>query len=368
MKGVFFLALLFLCSGVFAVSGVSPGGYEVDFEPGLSKSFEFSFVFDEYVSAELYVSGPLSEYVTLDKDHIRGRDTVTVFLSLPQEVKTPGVNIIRVGAKQLADDGGGIEIVSDIGGVIKVNVPYPGKYIELETIAPNANTGDLVNVSVKAYNRGKVSLEFSPILQIFNGTTKLETLNGTAKKTVAPLRSDIFYFSLNTSDYRPGNYTATALADYGEKELARDDDSFRLGELRVDIVNYSGKFEGGKINRFDIEVESYWNTRIDDLYAVVYLLDQEFVSFRTPSIPLGPWKRDVLVGFLDTEPVKSDIFMANITLHYGNKTTSQVVALKLEKGFDYTPYIFGFVAVLILTVLIWRIRLFTRRVKEHRRS
>ena len=42
MKMMFVLCLFFVCvSFVSATFGVSPGSYVVDFEPGLSESFEF---------------------------------------------------------------------------------------------------------------------------------------------------------------------------------------------------------------------------------------------------------------------------------------------------------------------------------------
>ena len=362
-----FIIGVFLCSGVIASSGVSPGGYEIDFEPGLSKTFEFWFSFDDYVKAETYVDGALAEYVTLDKEFIEGRGSVVATLNLPAEIKTPGENLIRIGAHQLAGDDGGIEIVYDMGGVIKVNVPYPGKYLELEVIASDYNYGDLMNISLKAYNRGKVSLDVSPMIQIFKDDQKVKTLNNTPKKTIAPFKDDMFYFTWNTSDYLPGEYIATALADYGVEDLARDDDPFRLGELKVTIVNHSRIFQRDKIDRFDIEVESFWNSPISELYAVVFILDQEFVTFRTPSIPLSPWKKDMLKGFLDTTTVEEGTFLANITLYYEGKTTSQIVTLKLNEQKDYTPYIIGIVLLIILGVMAWRVKLFVRRVKEHRR-
>ena len=358
---------LFLCSGVYAISGVSPPGYEVDFEPNLSRSFEFFYLFDDYVKAEIYANGPLSEYITLDKKFIVGRGSVTATLNLPSAVKSPGENIIRIGARQLAGDNGGIEIVSDMGGIIKINVPYPGKYVELDVIAPNANAGEALNISLKAYNRGKVRLDVSPMIQIFKENEKLETIKHSSTKTILPSQSEMFYFILNTSDYSSRDYVATALADYGEEDLARDDDPFRLGELRVQINNYSSKFERDKIGNFDIAVESFWNSPIQELYAAVYILDQEFVSFRTPTISLNPWKKGVLVGFLDTTAVKGETFMVNITLFYGNGTTSQVVALKLEKQKDYLPYFIGLLLFGVLFCLAWRFKVFVRRIKEHRK-
>ena len=76
----------------------------------------------------MYVEGDLAEYVTLNKDSLVGSGGVSASLALPIRIETPGTHVIYVGARQLPGEGGGIGIVGNIRGVIKVKVPYPGKY------------------------------------------------------------------------------------------------------------------------------------------------------------------------------------------------------------------------------------------------
>lgn len=367
MKGFIFLGVfVYFIGTVFAISGVSPAGYEFDFESGLSRTCEFTFIFDEGVEVELYVEGSLKDYVTLDKESIVGREKVSAYLKLPESVYPPGVNIIRIGTREVGLGNSGIGAFADIGGEIRVNVPYPGKYVELEVSAPNYNIGEVMNISVKATNRGKVDLSISPFVQIFNGSEKIQNLETKDKRTIKPFESSNFYFSLDTSNYSFGEYNAVALADYGEEELSRDDDLFRLGHLNVEIINYTYRFERNKINPFDIRIKSEWNSPIEEIYADVFVLNNDYVSFRTSPIRLGSWKEGVLNGFIDTYSLKGEDFMANITLHYNNKTSSRIVALKLEKGFDFVPYLVGFIFIIVLVVLIWRVRRFFRKVKEHK--
>ena len=51
---VFFIVLIFLCSGVFGAS-VSPSSYSLNFDPGYSVDYAFEFGFGDGVESELYV-------------------------------------------------------------------------------------------------------------------------------------------------------------------------------------------------------------------------------------------------------------------------------------------------------------------------
>jgi len=288
-----------MAGGVLAISGVSPGSYEVDFEPGLSQNFTFDFIFDEGVNAEVYVSGGLSEYVSLDKDSIVGGERVVATLNLPSNVNKSGLNEIRVGARQILEGEGGVGIVADVGGLIRLEVPYPGKYVELELVVPNANAGDLVDLSLKAYNRGEETVDVALLIQIFMDEDVPYATDLMVEEikfdsvTIKPSEMEVFSTSLNTLDYSPGDYVATALGDYGEENLARGDNFFRLGELYVKILNYSKTFEEGGIERFSIEVESFWNNPINELYAEAILMKEKKSTkdaTRSKRLSLSIWK------------------------------------------------------------------------------
>ena len=364
---VFFVVLLFLCSGVLAISGVSPGSYEIDFESGLKQNFVFNFVFDEGVNAEIYLEGDLAKYMSVDKNRISGSESVTASLVFPSVVDSPGVNKVRVGARQIVDDVNGVGVAADVRGVIKINVPYPGRWIDLELVAPNVNFGDVVNMSLKIFNRGNESVEVAPMIQIFREEEFLENFD-LKKVRVNPANFVVVYFALDSSVYSAGDYVATALGDYGEERLARDDDEFRLGELLVRVVNYTRDFKEGGIEKFKIEVESFWNNDIGEIYAEVIVDGDDELGFVTSTTDLRAWRSKTLEGFLDVSDVASDYLGANIVLYYENRTSSERVELSVELAYDYSNLLFVLAILVAVGLIIWRVVVFMKRVKKHRRK
>ena len=343
---IFFL-MLFLISPVFAMSGVSPGSYEVHFEPGLEQDFSFEFFFDEGVSSSIYIEGDLAEYVDLNKNIIYGSEEIIATLALPDEIKTPGSNLIRIGARQ-DSVGGGVGLVADVRGIIRIEVPYPGKYVELKVDAKNANVEEDVNLFLEAYNRGDEEVNLFSQIQIFRDDNEGVLLDRIEFLEVRLLSGEKVNFTslLDTTKYLSGDYVVTALGDYGGENLARDDDPFRLGEFYVGILNYTSSFEGGKIERFSIFVESFWNNDIEELYAEVNILGLEDAGFITPAVKLNAWEKGRLEGFLDTSEISGEDFQAEIILHYGGGETKEIVNLKISKNFDYM-----FPAIIILLIL-----------------
>jgi hypothetical protein len=358
---------VFLCSGVFAISGVSPGSYEIDYVSGMSQDFVFNFVFDEGVEAEIYVDGALSEYVSVDKSKISGRETVVASLVLPSSVDKPGANKVRVGARQIVDDANGVGVAANVRGVIKINVPYPGKWIDLELVAPSVNVGEVVGMKLKIFNRGNGSVRVSPMIQIFKDDEFLENFD-LNKIRVNPSDSKEVEFALNSSKYSAGDYVATALGDYGEERLARDDDPFKLGELVVRVLNYTRDFKEGAIEKFEIEVESFWNNDIGELYAEVIVDGDDDIGFVTPVTELKAWRGKTLVGYLDVSDVASDMLGADIVLYYENRTSSERVELNVELAYDYSNWIFVLAILVVVGLIAWRVVVFTKRVKKHRKK
>ena len=364
---VFLVMLVFLCSGAFAISGVSPGSYEIDFQPDLSRELSFNFVFDEGVRAEIYLEGELAEYMSVDKDEISGSESVLVILDFPEAVDLPGVNKVRVGARQIVDDASGVGVAADVRGVIKINVPYPGRWIDLEIVAPNVNVGDVSEMKLKIFNRGNESVVISPMIQIFKDDEFLDNFDLEFIR-ISPADFKEVGFSLDTFRYSAGDYMATALGDYGDERLARSDDPFRLGELLIKIVNYSSHFEEGGIERFSIEVESFWNNDIDDLYAEVVVDGFDNMGFITPVAELGAWKSKTIDGFLDVSSVGIETLEADIILHYKNRTNSERVELSFDLAYDYSTLFFVLAILIVVGLIVWRVVVFAKRVKKHRRK
>lgn len=351
LRGVLFIFIgIFLCNFASGFAGVRPAIYEVDFKPNLNEKFSFIFYFDEGSEEEIYVSGDLMEYVSVDKQKMKGTGSVTAFLKLPSELSEPGVHVIRVGARQIPPEFSGMGLVADIRGLIRIRVPYPGKYAALELTTKNANVGNPVETKLKIYSRGKEDISVSAFYIISNEEGEVDRVSMGSHLIPSTQNVELFK-SINTTNYLPGNYNITAVVAYGGEKPAETEGFFRLGELRVEISNYTKIFEKDKIARMEIEVESFWNEEIENVYANVSILDSD-LSFLTPSITLKPWRKQELIGFFDTSEINSSRFEANISIHYGDKITSQIVDLKFKFEINTMMIIIGGLMAVILILLI----------------
>jgi len=344
---IFFYVLIFLFSGVFAATGVDPRSYEVEFKPGLIENFSFDFVLND-VLTDLYIRGDLANYLSLDKEKIYGRETVIALLSLPLEIATPGINQIDI-------------VAGDIVAAIKVKVPYPEKFVELELSAPNVNVGEESNINLKITNVGIKTVSVSYSIEIYKNDEKIEIIKGIQNKPLNVSNVSNYMISLNTSNYSAGNYKIVVLVNYDEN-IAKVEKFFRLGKLSVRILNYSKVFRENKIDKFEINVESLWNSDIKNLYAELRVLDSN-VGFDTQFVRLNSWEKKTLMGFFDTKGISNYDILANITLYYDGESSSEIVKLKILKEFDYIFYVVVLISLIIASFLIWRVFLFIKKLK-----
>jgi len=346
---VFYLIFLIvvLLPFSFAAVGVRPSSYEIDFEPGLKRVFTFNFMSDRDVDFELYSEGPFSEYVTLSKNHLTGGGSVNALLELPLEAEEPGRQNLLIGARQTSGARGMVGIVGNVRGIIFINVPYPGKYAELDFKTSNANLGEDVEFELIIYSRGDEDINVNSRIEIYDMNGNFKERINLGNHLIESAKSIKLDAKLNTQNYVAGDYNAIAVVDYGD-DVSREEEIFRLGRLFVDVVNHTRVFERGKINRFEVIAESFWNDPIENVYANISILGYPELGFYTPSILINPWDRRTLTGFFDTSEIKEDNFQTTIKLHYDNRTTEKTVNLELEKEISNVTYLISGLVILII--------------------
>jgi len=207
--------------------------------------------------------------------------------------------------------------------------------VAMELRAPNANAGEIVNLSVKIFNQGEEDVTVSSNIQIFKEGSLIENID-LGNISVAAMNSVVVNSPFDSSGLSPGDYNTVVSGEYDSGQVVTEENPFRLGELFVKVINYTRGFREDKVERFDIEVESFYNNPIKDLYAEVNIIGVENASFITSVGKLREWRTQTLEGFLDTSDIESEDFQGEIILHYGNKTTSEIVNLKLILDYDYT--------------------------------
>jgi hypothetical protein len=350
---LFFGLFIFFIFNVNAMVGVTPAIYDVNFKPGLKQVFLFEFFSDGDSKFELYANGDLAKYVTLDKTQIIGGGKVVALLELPEEIEIPGVHRLLIGAKQIPDKGAGVFLTAEIRAVIKVTVPYPGKYAEMEFKIENANSGEDVPFTIKVMNKGKESLDTNIYLDIFSGKNKINRYEVGNYNLLSEQNLELIE-TLPTRDYKSGDYLAIANVDYGEK-IINSEKTFSLGKLYVEIIKVTNNFREGRINPLEIEIQSFWNDPIENVYANISILNSN-LSFYTPSITLTPWQTSSLVGYFDTGELNKSHFKANISAYYANHSTEKTFNMKIIKesgGINIVLVILiGLIVILVLALLL----------------
>ena len=335
MKKLLIFMIVVYFVAIVSASGVSPAYYSVNFGDNQS---EFVFNFDVSGRAELYVSGDLSDYVALNKNYLENGGEVIVTLSLPGKLSS-GLHRIRIGAKEIGGEGG-IGLVSDVGAIIKLNVPYEGEYVETGLVVENADVNEETQARLVVYNKGEVDVEVNPIL-MYNGEIDM------GSKIIKPYESEEFVMNFLVGS-ESGEKYVKAIVNYNGKSTETGN-NFSIGKFEVGIINYSKNLKEDKLNKFKIYIKSLSSHEIKDVYANVSIINSN-VSFLTPYENLGIFGSVVLEGFFETGGLNTRE-KANVTIFYGNETFSKVVRITI--GEDYLVYwIAGILIVLALAIII----------------
>lgn len=373
---LFFLAIiivLLLTKTSYAL-GASPARVDINFVPGLERSIVYN-VFEDNPNKELeiYADGDLAEYIKFDKNKLIGSGSFIATLKLPEYIEKPGQHKTFIFIKEKIDE----ELVGDfvgtsvtIGTLVIVHVPMPGKYLELSLSSHNVNVREPVNFILQITSYGTEDIKITPRIDITsqdNPDKIIETLylkeREIKSQQVIKLKK-----TLDTTDYNPGKYKAIAIVDYGK--MAKAESNFKIGELIINIVNYTDKIIIEKIKAFDIDIESGWNNHIDGAYAQVSILNnsESLASFKTSSTQLTPWERKTITGFFDTSNFTKGVYDTNITLiYYGKergKSTSEIVKVEFVEAIKPALIVWISVAIVVLVLVVFLVKKYLLRNKK----
>ena len=371
----FFLSVvivLILTETSFAL-GISPAKVEMNFAPGMEKTIEYSVFGNAGQELELYVVGELAEYIQLDKSELVGGGKFNLKLKLPESLEKSGKLITIVGVKEKIDEelrAGTIGTSVIIQVLVIVNVPYPGKYLELALKSHDVNVGESVNLELEIASKGKENVIVTPLIEIVSQNKTIETLYF-KNREIKSQEKITLYKTLDTTNYNPGKYNAVAIVDYGK--IVQAESGFKIGELVISVTNYTKQIIIDKVKSFYIEIESGWNNQIDGAYAEVFILNdsKSLISFKTSSTKLTPWEKKTITGFFDTSNFTEGFYDANITLFYYGKEIGKSSSELVEIEFIEEPkqilivfVVVGIIILLIVAILLIKKYLFKSKKRK----
>ncbi len=345
-----------------AALGVSPGKIEINFEPNLEASYTFQAISDDpSVELEIFTRGELGKYASFDKKTLAGGGVFAATLKLPEKIDKPGVHEIMIVVREKVDEATGIGTAVAIQVPIYIHVPYPGKYAEIALSSHNVNVGEPVNIYLTVISRGKDDILINPEIEIFSENKSVEKFSF-EQAVVKSQQSTTLKKVINTTSYRPGSYTALALVYY-EAGSAKTASEFRIGTLFVRTINYTERIKTGGLSKFQVWIESNWNSRIDSIYANILITKKAnstvLAGFKTPYTSLEQWGTGMLEGFFDAGNFTAGIYNANITLFYAENSSSSIASVEFISGESRLMTIVIITAAVVIALVI--IALLARR-------
>jgi len=379
---LFILLLVFvliLIKPIYAVGIYFPNNNEMDFKPGIEKTFNFAAT-PSRMDVKLSVSGYLSEYVTLSKTFIRSNSTDRAFkviIKLPEKIEKPGHHKVWIAAEEIIDESkisGNIGTSCNAMVYILIHVLNPGKYVDMWLSAPDVNLNEPVNFAVRVKSFGEEDINsIKAAIDVYNpNNEKLATVY-TNEKSLKSNTEETLHAQLSTAGYKAGTYMAVATLNYDGK-TKEDKKKFRIGELNIKIINYTKEFEKDKTNKFDIEIESDWGNNIKEVYGEIKINNS---IIKTPSIGLAPWEKKIITAYWDTNNVEIGVYYAEMTIYYEDKTTVEIGKVEvIEKkealvekpgiitiSLSTTTILILIIILLIVIDIIWM----TRKRKEKKK-
>lgn len=343
LKPIFFILIFSLCMCVAQAISVTPAKQEITFKPNLEHTFSFDVRNNAGypVGANMgTLEGPLQQYATVSPrsiNDIESWQTFNVTVKLPESLPTPGKNILKVSVVENVESGSGMVARTAVIPWIIINVPYPGRFLEIGefTVAEGKggiNEKENTPVSFKLANRGTQNIAGAQV----DITIQDEQKNILDEQTITNIniKGATDYtnsLTMNTKDLPAGKYKAQMTLSYDNetKQTAKD---FLIGTLNISLKDYDKQILKKGIVPFRIVLQNMWKGVVDVEADIT--INQTTV--RTARGKFTEFGQTTLTGYINTDTLELGEYDVHIKVYYTHKdqsnTNDYTIRIKLAEG------------------------------------
>jgi len=382
-----FLFLFLINSNLIQAPGISGTVLEkLFFQPGLEKTYVYHVNSNTVrgMNHDISMGGNLCQYFTLSTDvlYLEPKEikTFEAHMKLPQEL-APGEHRCYICATEAegrgGDGGSSIGTKVRVCAVITVLSPYPGKHANFTLNVDNVAKGENATFVLGIFNSGTDRINVNGIIDVFNQNpsagkeTKIITLK-TKSEALESGQKTILNASYNTSDMDIGEYKAIATLYYDGFTDTKEK-LFCVGELDIDIVEFTSEVSKDQLNPINIKIKSKWNGKIKGVYASIEILNPEkniqVVTVNSPPTDLEPWEEKTLTAYWDTAGVNVGKYNAKVILYYENKTTIKTGEIEVKEfalgpSISLTTILLFILVIVVLLLIILIISMMKKMQKQ----
>ncbi|MFH1409781.1 MAG: hypothetical protein ABIH34_07755 [Nanoarchaeota archaeon] len=334
MKWLFLMILAVFLLPLAEAIGIGPAQTIIDFEPNLETGHTVIVLNNagRDMPVTLYVdpSSDLAPYITLPEVVSvviaeGGRATFTFTLSLPESLDRPGFHDARVGVVEgEVNSGGGLGARTAATSLLRVRVPFPGKYLDPKLSIPSVEKDQITTVNLLLTSRGLVTIEqIDADIAIYSQEELIDSFSLGSAQNIEPRGSVTIAKEWDTAGKKVGQYLGVATFRYdGVEDETKE--KFNIGTKSIEIVDFTKEFEQDTINKFFVHLQSNWNYDLQDVYSTIIITKGNNVvaTLKSPTISLRPWAFYKLEIFWDTVDLALGEYDATITVSFEDQEVS----------------------------------------------
>jgi len=370
-------SFFFSISNISAI-GLGPGRYSTDFSSGASQKFDFIAVnsLDKSVVFKVYVKGELKDYVTCDTESIplnaKERKSFSCTIKMPSYLE-PGPHQALIGVIESAPEGsaGQISVLSAIESRLIVNAPYPGFYVAIQISANNTKINEPASITVKVKNWGQNDATIKVPVDIMSGDKVVGTVT-TDEKFIETMQEETFNVNWVANVADSGKYIAVAnLVQDNQKFNAST--SFLVGDLVMNIVNFTSEMYKGEIGKFDMKLQNMWSEPVSFDLEISILKDDKSIGSKKDKFDINGFEEKDFKIFWDTPLQESGNYKANVTLKYNGKESSSLFDFKVrsreasDKKNIIVISVIILIAVIIVGVILFNLNKFLKNMGRRKK-
>lgn len=274
----------------------------------------------------------------------------------------PGFNGLKLSVMEIKESGGQFGTVRVLNHMVKIYVPYPGKYLDAGFSAKSANQGDPINFSIKIEHKGDQTIDrVTGVITVFNGSgARIDTVSMKPIVNVMPQETKTQQVQWDSEKYASGRYSANLSLDYGGEDVSLHT-NFIIGGLDFDMGSYSKHITKGGLREFYVEFENLWGETIPDVQAMVSINenDTEQVLFQLIPHDFKAFEKHKMIGYVQTDRLSPGNHSGGITLSFSNFSKSFDITLELKEDvqpvqdepISMTIILMGVIVALVLFLL-----------------
>ncbi len=335
------MTVLLLLPTVNALA-VSPAFIEIDFAPEAVQNItikvsnnantpaEIRAIFEGELKDVLTLSDPLDEVVEISAVSSRN---INVIIRLPKSLEKAGKRTAAVTFTETRGAGGAVAVLTGISVPISINVPYPGKYAEMQMQSVEVEENKIPVFEITAKNLGKEHINrMIGRISVFSNDVLLETI-ASLPTSIKP-QSSVQLRLKSVRKYKAGEYKLTAYADYDGLKTASETASLRVGTLYINITGYTNELEQDSVNRVALKIKNLWNKAVSNIAAEIKLMTlakEVKDEVKTSSTDLKPWEEGQITTFLNTANLTAGPYELEVTLTYEGEERTETLPVMIRE-------------------------------------